>query len=191
MNILDIILLVIILIGFILGYKDGFVRKLIGLIGFAAAIFFSIRFSVAGGKLVESITGIEFYLSRIIAGFLIFLVIMIITSVLKRLIHPFDKVNNFVNQLLGGFFGTIQIIFFLSAVLFLLNIFNLPSKNQIEGSLLYNDIYLVIPITIKYIDNYAPQSKQLIQKYFSKGDSLLMQDSSARHMRQKAKKDSN
>lgn len=190
MNILDIILFVIILIGFILGFKDGFVRKLIGLIGFAAAIFFSIRFSVAAGKLMESITGIEFYLSRIIAGFLIFLAIMIITSVLKRIIHPFDKVNNFVNQLLGGFFGTIQIIFFLSAVLFLLNIFNLPSRNQIKGSLLYNDVYLVIPLTIEYIDNYAPQSKKIIQKYFNKGDTLLIQDSSAHHMRQKAKKDS-
>lgn len=189
MNFIDLILIVFILIGFVLGFKDGFVRKLIGLIGFAAAIFFSIRFSVAGGKLMESITGIEFYLSRIIAGFLIFLIIMIITSLLKRIIHPFDKVNNLINQLLGGFFGTVQIVFFLSAILFLLNIFNLPNKKQIKSSFLYNGIYSVIPLTVKYIDNYAPQSKKIIQKYFNNRDTMLIQDSSS-YRRTTTKKDS-
>jgi membrane protein required for colicin V production len=177
LNVIDIVLIGLILIGFILGYKDGFVRKLIGLIGFALAIFLAIRFSVQGGKMLESATGIEFYLSRIIAGFVIFLVVMILTSLIKRLVHPFDKVNNFVNQLLGGVFGTIQILFFLSAVLFLLHIFDMPSKKDIDNSLLYASVYSVIPVSVKYIDNYAPQSKSIIKKYFSGKDSLIIQDS--------------
>lgn len=189
MNLIDIILAVLILIGFILGYKDGFVRKLIGLIGFALAVFMSIRFSVEGGKLLESLTGIEFYLSRIIAGFLIFLVIMVITSFVKRLVHPFDKVNNFLNQLLGGIFGTIQVLFFLSAVLFLLHIFDIPGKKTEDNSLLYSSVYSVIPVSVKYIDNYAPQSKKIIKKYFSGRDSIIVQDSTSTKSA-KIKKDS-
>jgi membrane protein required for colicin V production len=189
LNVIDIILIGLILIGFILGYKDGFVRKLIGLVGFALAIFLSIRFSVEGGKMLESATGIEFYLSRIIAGFVIFLIMMILTSLIKRLIHPFDKVNNFLNQLFGGIFGVIQILFFLSAVLFLLHIFDVPSKKDINNSLLYSSVYSVIPLSVKYIDNYAPQSKSIIKRYFSGKDSLLIQDSTATKSA-KVKKDS-
>ena len=68
MSILDIIIIAIVLIGFVLGYKDGFVRKLIGLIGFVLAVFVAIRFASSFGKIIESITGIEIYLSEIIAG---------------------------------------------------------------------------------------------------------------------------
>ena len=85
MSILDIILIVIILIGFILGFKDGFVRKLIGLIGFALAIFLAITFAFDLGKIIESITGIEIYLSEIIGGIIIFIVVIFIFSIIKRL----------------------------------------------------------------------------------------------------------
>ena len=93
MSILDIIISAVILIGFVLGYKDGFVRKLVGLIGFILAVFVAIKFASSFGKIIESITGIEIYLSKIIAGIIIFLVVVFIFSVLKRYIHPFDKVN--------------------------------------------------------------------------------------------------
>jgi len=42
MNYIDYILIAIILIGFILGYKDGLVRKVIGLLGLVVAIFLAI-----------------------------------------------------------------------------------------------------------------------------------------------------
>ncbi len=57
MNILDIVIAAILVIGFILGYKDGFVRKLIGTIGFVAAVYFSIRFSFDLGKAIENVLG--------------------------------------------------------------------------------------------------------------------------------------
>ena len=34
LTILDFIILIVVLIGFILGFKDGFVRKIIGFVGF-------------------------------------------------------------------------------------------------------------------------------------------------------------
>ena len=64
MNILDIVIAAILTIGFILGYKDGFVRKLIGTIGFIAAVYFSIKFSFDLGRLIENVFGIEIYLSQ-------------------------------------------------------------------------------------------------------------------------------
>ncbi len=172
MSILDIVIVAILIIGFILGYKDGFVRKLIGTIGFIAAVYFSIKLSFELGRMIENVLGIEIYLSRIIGGLAIFLAIMILTSILKRVIHPFDKVNNLINQIIGGIVGTIQILVFLSAVFFLLNIFNVPSKESADNSFFYKPVYGVIPFTIEKIRGYTPEPKKIIKKIVDDQDSL-------------------
>ena len=172
MNILDIIIVVIVLIGFVLGYKDGFVRKLIGLIGFILAVFVAIKFASTLGEIIESITGIEIYLSQIIAGIIIFLLVIFIFSVLKRYIHPFDKVNNFINQLVGGLVGAIQILFFISAFLIILNVFSVPSKKSKENSFLYYRTYGVIPSTIEFISQYKAKPKEIIKDYIRDKDTL-------------------
>ena len=63
MTFLDLIIVIVILIGFILGFKDGFVRKIIGLLGFIGAVILAALFYEKVGVYVESITGIEIYLS--------------------------------------------------------------------------------------------------------------------------------
>ncbi len=172
MNILDIIILIVVFIGFILGFKDGFVRKLVGLIGFALAIFLSIKFASQAGIIIESVTGTDFYLAEIMGGITIFILIIFIFAYLKRIIHPFDKVNNFINQLIGGLVGGIQILYFASAVFFLLHIFNVPDKSSAEKSYLYNKVYDIIPVTIDYISNYVSQPKELIKEYINEKDTL-------------------
>jgi membrane protein required for colicin V production len=170
LNLLDVIIIIIALIGFILGFKDGFVRKLIGLIGFGLGIFFAVKLASSFGKVLEKIFSIEFYLSEIIAGIVIFLFIIFLSSVVKRIVHPFDKVNNLINQIIGGAIGVIQILFFVSALLFLLNIFNAPSKKTKESSLLYNKIYNIIPSTVDYLNNYTPKTKEIIKDYINEKD---------------------
>jgi membrane protein required for colicin V production len=172
MIIFDIIIIVILLIGFILGYKDGFIRKLIGVIGLAIAIYSAVIFASPLGRLIESALGIEFYLSQIIGGGVIFLLIMIIIAILKRVIHPFDKVNNLFNQILGGGVGVIQVLFFLSAVFIIMKIFNLPSEDTAKSSFIYFPIYKVIPTTIDYLQKYTPDSRKIIKDYINEKDSV-------------------
>lgn len=159
MNYLDIIFFIFIAIAFILGFKDGFVRKLIGLVGFVLAVFLSIKFSHQAGIIVQNILGIEAYLSEIIGGFSIFIFIIVLTSVIKRVVHPFDKVNNLINRIVGGVTGVLQIIFFISAVLALLNIFGFPAEKERKASLLYEPFAAVIPKVVNYIQ--ADASTQL------------------------------
>jgi membrane protein required for colicin V production len=172
LNILDLILILVIVVGFILGFKDGFIRKLIGLIGFGAAIFLAIIFSFSFGRAIESITGIEIYLSEIIAGIIIFLAVLFVFSLLKRFIHPSDKVNNLINQVIGGLVGVIQVLFFLSAVLIILNIFNTPGEDSKESSLLYDRVYTIIPETIEYISQYEAEPKKAIKEYIIDKDTI-------------------
>ena len=171
MNYLDAVVLAVVFIGFILGYKDGLVRKIIGLAGFALAVLLAALYSDWLGKIVESVFGIEFYLSQIIAGIVIFLATVFVFSVIKRLVHPFDKVNNFINQTLGGVIGAVQLLYFLSGVFFILNIFGAPSEHSKENSIFYQKVYNIIPATVNYINSYTPKTKEIIKDYINEKDS--------------------
>lgn len=172
MILLDIIIAIALLVGFILGFKDGFIRKLIALIGLAIAIYLSVLFASPVGRFIESSLGIEFYLSEILGGASVFLLVMILISILKRVVHPFDKVNNIINQILGGVVGFIQVLFFLSAVFIILKIFDLPSESTAKSSYVYMPVYKVIPATIDYLQEYTPDSRKLIKEYIIEKDSI-------------------
>ncbi len=170
MILLDILIVTSVIVGFILGFKDGFIRKLVGLAGFILAVVAAVFFAGKLGKLIESLFGIEYYLAEIIGGLVLFFSILAIFMFLKRVIHPFDKVNNLLNQIVGGIVGSIQILYFLSAIFIIVNVFNLPNKQTREQSLFYKLSYQVIPLTIEYLSNYTPQPRKLIEEYINEKD---------------------
>lgn len=172
MNYIDLILIVIIAIAFILGFKDGFVRKLIGTIGFLLAVFLSITFSTALGEFVFKLLGIELYFAEILAGVIIFFATITAFSFLKRVVHPFDKVNSLINRLMGGISGLLQILFFLSALLYLLGIFEIPDKDKRKESLLYKPVYSLVPKTIDFLKTYIPDPKSAVKNIIIEKDTL-------------------
>jgi membrane protein required for colicin V production len=169
---LDALIIIGIIVGFILGFKDGFVRKLIGIIGFVLAVVAAVFFAGKLGLLIESIFGIEYYLAEIIGGLVIFISIITIFVFLKRVVHPFDKVNNLINQIVGGVVGAIQILYFLSAIFIIVNIFDLPDKETRQESIFYNSTFNVIPFTIQQLSYYTPQPRKLIEDYINEKDTL-------------------
>jgi uncharacterized membrane protein required for colicin V production len=81
-------------------------------------------------------------------------------------------VNNLINQLVGGIVGSIQILYFLSAIFIIVNIFNLPDKETRQQSQFYGYTHAVIPLTIKYLSYYTPQPRKLIEDYINEKDTL-------------------
>jgi membrane protein required for colicin V production len=172
LTIIDLVIVLVLAAGFVLGYKDGLIRKLVGLVGFILAVYLSLKFASDLGRILERVFGIEYYLAEILGGIIIFFLILVIFAILKRVIHPFDKVNNVINQLLGGLVGAIQILFFISAIFFLLNVFSVPDKESQNESLLYKNVYNVIPVTIDYMSDYTPETKKVIKDYINDKDTL-------------------
>jgi membrane protein required for colicin V production len=172
MILLDALIVIGVLIGFILGFKDGFIRKLVGIIGFVAATLLAVFFAGQLGLLIESLFRIETYFAQIMGGLFIFFGVLSAFMFLKRVVHPFDKVNNLINQLVGGVVGSIQIIYFLSAIFIIVNIFDLPEKKTREQSIFYYSTYKVIPLTIQYLSYYTPQPRKLIEDYINEKDTL-------------------
>ncbi len=156
MSFLDIIIFVFCAIAFVLGYKDGFVRKLIGTLGFFLAVYLGIKFAVPGGTFLNKVMGVEPEFAKVLGGFFIFVLVIFITSLLKRVIHPFDKVNNLINRIVGGFVGSLQILFFLSAAFYFMNIFGSPAKESRDKSMMYGTVASILPAAIEKVTGGAP-----------------------------------
>jgi membrane protein required for colicin V production len=172
LNLLDLVVIIFLAVGFILGFKDGFVRKVIGFMGFIIATFLAIKLAAFIGKVIESALGIEFYLAEIIGGLAIFILVIVIFSFLKRVIHPFDKVNNILNQIVGGIVGILQVFLFLSALFLLLNIFNLPSPKVTSKSFFHEKVMNLIPEVVGAVKVYTPDTKKMIKDYINDKDNV-------------------
>ncbi|MBI3124322.1 MAG: CvpA family protein [Ignavibacteriales bacterium] len=170
MNYLDYIILVIVIVGFILGFKDGLVRKIIGLIGLIVAIVLAFQLGGKVGKLFTSFFNQDDYLASLISGIIIFLGVLLITSIVKRIIHPTDKVNNLINQTLGGLIGVIQILYFTSTICLFLNIFAYPKTGDREDSTFYNSVLNLIPKTTDFIIGNRSKAAEVIKEYIEKDD---------------------
>ncbi len=173
MNYLDIIILVIVVIGFLLGFKDGLIRKIIGLLGLFVAFFVSFRFASVIGKFLLPIFNNEINLAEIFGGIILFFLIVLVFSVLKRIIHPLDKVNKLLNQVLGGVAGTIQVLFFISAIFLILNMFNIPDKPDKEKSFMYNKVSLIVPSSIRLVMGNNNSLQDYMQKIIETNSSVI------------------
>jgi len=112
----------------------------------------------------------ENYLAKIVSGFVIFFSTLLLFAIIKRLIHPTDKVNKFLNQLLGGIAGTLQIVFITSVFLLILNTISIPNKDDINNSVLYSSIYSVVPTTIDLIVGSDFKTEGFLKDYLESRD---------------------
>ncbi len=172
MNYIDFVIIFFLLIGFALGFRDGLIRKLIGLIGLVFGIVLALEFYQKLALFISPFINDEIYLAEIVAWLFIFIGTIFLASILKRIIHPLDKVNRFTNQLLGGISGTLQILFFISGFLLFLNVFNVPSKEIQETSMLYGKAYKVIPVTIDLIIGKNSTAMELLDEFIKQSSEI-------------------
>ena len=172
MNYIDFIILFILFIGFALGFRDGLIRKVIGLIGLVFGFILALEFYQKLGFIISPFINDEIYLAEIIAWLFIFIGVIFLSSILKRIIHPLDKVNKFTNQLLGGISGVLQILFFVSGFLLFLNVFNIPNKEDKDVSMLYSTTYNIIPYSIDFIIGEDSEAMNLVKEFIEQSSDV-------------------
>jgi len=172
LNYLDYLIIVIALIGFILGFKDGLIRKIIGITGLVLAVILTVNFSDKLSVVLTPILNDDEYFAKIVAAVLIFLTTIILFSILKRIVHPSDKVNKLINQVIGGLIGTLQIIIFLSGLFLVLDLLGFPDKQTRTDSLMYEHVYNIIPGFINFIMERSSNATDLIKDFIEKTDTL-------------------
>ena len=181
MNILDIIILVILIFGALIGFKRGFTRQLVSLIGIFAILILSfllknpisvflynnLPFFNFGG-IFKDITVLNILVYEVIAFFIVFLVLTIILKILLSVTKIFEKILTATiilgipSKILGAILGIIQNLIYIFIILYILS---LPTFNFkfIKDSKVANTILDKTPILNSVCDETLEVFNEIIE----------------------------
>lgn len=170
MNIVDIVILILLAFGALIGFKRGFTRELVSLVGIFVILVLSFIlknpvsvflynnlpfFSFAG--IFKDVTVLNILLYEVIAFFAVFFVLTIIFRLLLMVTKIFEKILTMTiifgipSKVLGAILGVIEDLIYIFIILYILNLptFNL---NLIKESKVGNTILDKTPVLHQVCD---------------------------------------
>lgn len=170
MSIVDIVILILIAFGALLGFKRGFTRELVSLLGIFVILILSfllknpisvflynnLPFFNFGG-MFKDITVLNILVYEVVAFFIVFFVLTIVFRILLKLTKVFEKILTMTiilgipSKILGAILGAIQTVIYVFIVLYILN---LPTINLdiVKDSKVGNTILNKTPILTNVCD---------------------------------------
>lgn len=152
MNYLDIILIILLGLGLVRGFSNGFVRELTSLAALILGIFGAIKFSdLTSSLLIEHFKLSGNYLP-VLSFAITFIVIIIAVHFIGDLLDKFSKIPvlSTVNRLSGMVFGLLKTALIVSILLVILgaldNLAGFLPKDKIRKSFLYEPVYNLAPL---------------------------------------------
>lgn len=170
MNIVDIVILIFLAFGALLGFKRGFTKQLVSLVGIFAIIIFSFLLKnpvsvflynnlpfINFGGIFKDISVINILVYEVIAFFIIFVLLTLIFKILLKVTTVFEKILKWTiilgipSKILGAILGIVQNLIYVFIVIYILN---LPTigVNVINDSKVANTILNKTPILANVCD---------------------------------------
>lgn len=165
MNWLDIIIAVIIALSAILGYKKGFLRKVLGIAGIILGFVLAVRFykpiSGFAGGIINSTSGWIPVLSfLLVIGIVFGLAVWV-----ARFIAGLNSGTAMMDKILGTVFGLLQGLIISSILAVNLSLINYPDLQTRNSSKLYPVVYNIAPYLFEKILGFSPDLKTMYDEY--------------------------
>jgi uncharacterized membrane protein required for colicin V production len=145
MNIIDFIILIILGLSVLGGIRDGFLKKLIFLVGNLLALIFATRFSGYFAKFLMNLFGISYIFATILFFIFIFILVGILAGYIHKKIVEKSSILSLWDKIGGAVLGVIESAIILSLIFLFLNYLNFPSKELKNSSLFYQPIFNFAP----------------------------------------------
>lgn len=184
MNIVDIIILILIAFGALIGFKRGLTRELVSCIGLILVVILSfilknplsqffyenLPFFKFGGVL-KGVTVLNIVLYEIMAFFVVFTILMIVLKILTLATSMFEKILSFTivlgipSKIMGALVGIVEwfIVSFIVIYIISLPIFNIGVVNE---SKFKTEVMPKTPILAKFTNN----SLKVVDEFISLKD---------------------
>ncbi len=139
MNILDIIIVIILVLGAINGYRKGFFYEVAGLIGLVAGIYLAVLLTDIAGTIAETLTSWNIAAVKITVFIIIFILVVILLRLTGNALTRLFKAIylNFLNRVAGLFFGILKWAFLLAVLITIVEYLD-SSKQVISETLVEN-----------------------------------------------------
>ncbi|HEY3250714.1 MAG TPA: CvpA family protein [Ignavibacteria bacterium] len=168
MNWLDIVIFFIVAVPAYFGFRKGFMRKLLGIIGIVAGFILAVRFYENAAKVLSAFIKESPLIVDVISFLFIVGVVYGISLWLARFMSDIGGGVNFLNKALGIIFGFFQGLIVASILLYNLAFINFPSPETRNSSILYHPVYKIAPAIFDKIIELFPGLKETYQQYKGK-----------------------
>lgn len=163
MNVIDIILSIFLLWGFVRGFFKGFLLELAGLVALIVGIFGAIHFSDVVYAFLQKIISWEEQYLFLFSFALTFIIIVIAISIIGRILTKMVNIIalGIVNKILGAIFGLLKMAFMASVFFMFLNqldTFSLAEETM-KDSILYGPVEKIAPILLPTILKEVQESE--------------------------------
>ncbi|MDL2262721.1 CvpA family protein [Bacteroidales bacterium OttesenSCG-928-I21] len=157
MNVFDFVLIILIGIFTIKGFKNGLIKELGSLVALVVGVFISIRFS---GLLESMLRDKDFFSAEylpIISYIITFIVVVVLVMLIAKTLNKFMKFIKlqWLNKLAGMIFGTLKIVIIVGSIFFVVTVLNekleFLTAEQLNKSLLFNPILLIFEFIFPYV----------------------------------------
>ncbi len=168
MSKIDIFLLVIILIGAVQGYRDGFLMGLISLLGIILGVFLGFKLMGIGMEFLEKEFNADQTILPYISFFLIFIIVVVLVTLLGKAIrNSIDKTFlGRVDQSMGVVLGAFKAMFMLSVMLWITDSLKYsPKAEWTEGSWLYPFTAKLAPDLAGWMAQFLPFFREIFPQF--------------------------
>lgn len=165
MTLVDVLIILGLLLAMVLGFRDGFMRKIFGIIGFLAGLVAATKLMAPVGDLVVTAAGLSVESARIVAFSLVFIAFVILENLFYRKfgLQP-GNVLKIGSRAAGAVVGIFQGAVAVSLILIMFNIFEEPSQETKDKSLLYKPIFNIAPLVFDYATSWLPESRAFLDE---------------------------
>ena len=165
MNVLDYIIIFILILFALQGFRSGFIKQFFGIAGIIIAVFLTFKYMGAASALLSSFIENPDY-ATITAGIIIFIVSLTVIQLIAFWLEEVLKMVriNIINRMAGMIFGAANIMIVISAVLLLLAGLNLPGESVRENSASYSTVVQVAPAVFDVVAKAVPETVGFIDE---------------------------
>lgn len=150
LNTLDIILLIIILIPAVFGFRKGLLKSLFSLAGIITGLFLASKFHSGVALVIVKVIGYD-KASDVIAFILIFFLIYFISLFIAGKIADISFVTKWIDKIAGLAFGTLKGILIASVLVLIFISFHIISPSSVSNSYMIKFIAPAAPKTYEFI----------------------------------------
>lgn len=163
MNMIDIVLGIFLLLGFIRGFQKGFIVELAGIVALLAGIFGGIKYGYFAEGYLENWTDWSVSSIEIASFFIVFIGIVVLVSILAKILTTIvhSIALGLINRIFGALFGVIKMGLFILIILLIFDYINGEGR-FISGAKLQES---VIVSTIRELSStLLPSLEQLLNE---------------------------
>lgn len=165
MNFTDICIVVFFIMSMVLGFRDGFLKKVFGILGFWGGLIAATKFMTPlGDKFIQWFSFTE-EASLVMAFCSIFILISLVANFSYRWFGQTGSESlNTASRIGGALLGAVQGLVAISLILIMFQLFGIPSDEAQDESLLYEQSLQVAPAVFDYSTQWIPGSKAFLDE---------------------------